>query len=157
VLDLGEPFISPRGIYKDYLGRECSPLTTLARSCGFAWQENIDLVGKAILLLERGADILCRNDIGDTVLHTILKCGRLYETLLKPNLALQKRGKLSRWRACLLARKDLLMVFITAGAEVDAANGEGQTPTMVASDYGREEEWIQALTACGFDANKVLE
>ena len=48
------------------------------------------------------------------------------------------------------------MVFITAGANLYATNDEGKTPSMVASDSHRENEWIEALTACGFDANEVL-
>jgi hypothetical protein len=48
------------------------------------------------------------------------------------------------------------MVFITAGANLYATNDEGKTPSMVALDSHRENEWIEALTACGFDANEVL-
>jgi hypothetical protein len=48
------------------------------------------------------------------------------------------------------------MVFITAGADVYATNDKGETPSIVASTYGRDEEWIEALDLCGFDSRQVL-
>ncbi len=48
------------------------------------------------------------------------------------------------------------MVFITAGADVYATNNEGETPTMLASIYGRDEEWTEALELCGYDSEQVL-
>jgi hypothetical protein len=132
-------------------------LIELARLCGYSTADNIHIVEKAILLLERKADILCRDCNGDTVLHTVLKCSRLHEEELEFKSKLKERGELWRWRASLLAPKDLLIVFITAGADVYATNDEGETPSMVASGFEQEEEWIEALTACGFDVNEVLE
>jgi hypothetical protein len=111
------------------------------------------VVEKAILLLNRGADILARDDKGDTLLHIVLRCERLYENFSK------KRGRNSdilwAWRLSRKSPKDLLMVFITAGADVYASNTEGETPSMVAFDYGRENEWTEALDSCSYDPEEV--
>lgn len=155
ILDLGEPFISPNVNYKDVRGYECSPLITLARSCAYSLVGIIHIVEKAILLLQRKADILCRDYNGDTVLHAVLGCKRLGEGDERRRY-LKHVGQSWKWCAALQASKDLLMVFITAGANLYATNDEGKTPSMVASDSHRENEWIEALTACGFDANEVL-
>jgi hypothetical protein len=136
-------------------GYECSPLITLARSCAYSLVGIIHIVEKAILLLQRKADILCRDYNGDTVLHAVLKCKRLDEDDERRRY-LKHVGQSWKWCAALQASKDLLMVFITAGANLYATNDEGKTPSMVASDSHRENEWIEALTACGFDANEVL-
>jgi hypothetical protein len=155
ILDLGEPFISPNVNYKDVRGYECSPLITLARSCAYSLVGIIHIVEKAILLLQRKADILCRDYNGDTVLHAVLKCKRLGEGDERRRY-LKHVGQSWKWCAALQASKDLLMVFITAGANLYATNDEGKTPSMVASDSHRDNEWIEVLTACGFDANEVL-
>lgn len=62
------------------------------------------------------------------------------------------------WR-CLYsteAPKDLLMVSITAGADVYAKNNLGETPSMIAADYGHEDEWIETLELCGIDSEEVI-
>lgn len=74
MVDLGEPFISLNDIYK-YEFRECSALTRLAHGCGYIG-DTMDVVEKVILLLNRKADISCRDKFGDTVLHTLLKSKR---------------------------------------------------------------------------------
>lgn len=108
------------------------------------------MVDKAILLLNRKADISCRDKIGDTVLHILLKCERSNERFPKP----QKRPY--TWGLSFKAPKDLLMVFITAGADVYATNNEGKTPSRVALEYRREDEWIEALMLCGYDFEEVI-
>lgn len=105
------------------------------------------MVEKAILFLNRKADISCRDEIGDTVLHTFLKCERLHE---KESRSQIHSGRMWMWDVSLKAPKDLLMVFITAGADVYAANDNGETPSMVASEYQREDEWIEVLELCGW-------
>jgi hypothetical protein len=152
IIDLGEPFISLNGIYKCCWG-ECSALTILAYECEYCWG-TIDVVDKAILLLNRKADISCRDEYGDTVLHTVLECKRFHERILKTEA--RKKGQLHRWQLSFKAPKDLLMVFITGGADVYATNDDGVTPSMVASEYGREDEWIEALELCGYDSEEVL-
>lgn len=152
MVDFGEPFISLNGIYNSAFGK-CSALTILAHMCGYEWA-TVDVVEKAIILLNRKADISCREASGDTVLHTLLKCQRLHGSISKPPACWP--GKLYAWRLSFKAPKDLLMVFITAGADVYATNDYGETPSMVASSYGRADEWIEALQLCGYDSEEVL-
>jgi len=149
MVDLGEPFISLNGIYKSFHG-ECSALTVLAHVCGYGSSFTIDVVDKAILLLNRKADISCRDENGDTVLHSLLKSKTLHERLSRTTVRRHRVWRLGD------ARMDLLMVFITAGADVYATNNDGKTPSMVASEYRRENEWIEALELCGYEFEKVL-
>ncbi|KAH7417967.1 hypothetical protein BKA64DRAFT_184604 [Cadophora sp. MPI-SDFR-AT-0126] len=153
IVNLGEPFIDLRVNYKIPSG-ECSALTILADTCGYAARETIDVADKAILLLNRKADISCRNGIGDTVLHTVLRCMRLHERISRTKA--RRSGIVERWKLSFTAPKDLLMVFVTAGADVCATNDYGETPSMVALEYGREDEWIEALELCGYDPEVVL-
>jgi hypothetical protein len=109
------------------------------------------VVEKAILFLNRKADISCRDEYGDTVLHTLLKCERYHDNVSKSQVP-----RLQLWHFSFKAPKDLLMVFITAGADVYATNNAGETPSKVASEYGREDEWIEALELCGYESEEVL-
>lgn len=154
MLDLGEPFISPRCSYKSSGGKIYSPLIILANHCGVHFADSIDTVDKAIILLNRKADISCRDYNGNTVLHTILRNRRLNDTMSYAEAV--RTGQRLRWALSLEEPKDLLMVFITAGADVYATNDEGETPSDVASEYGREKEWTEALKLCGFDSEQVL-
>jgi hypothetical protein len=126
----------------------CSPLIYLADICGYFFGEVIQTVDKAILLLKRKADISCRDHNGNTVLHTLLECPRPYEdSRLLPE---------DRFYLSLTEPKQLLMAFITAGADVYAINNRGETPSMIAWDFGREDEWTEALTLCGYDSEEVF-
>jgi hypothetical protein len=60
------------------------------------------------------------------------------------------------WDLSFTAPRDLLAVFITAGADVYTTNNAGKTPSMVAREYGRDGEWIEALELCGYDFQEVL-
>jgi hypothetical protein len=126
----------------------------LADACGYRCGESIDVVEKAILLLNRKADISCRDQNGDTVLHTLLKCERKHESRSKTEA--RRTGLLQTWELSFKAPKDLLMVFITAGADVYATNDDDETPSIVASKYRRENEWIEALGLCGYESEEVL-
>jgi hypothetical protein len=119
--------------------------------------EAIDIVEKAILLLQRGADISCRDNDGDTVLHTLLACDRYHERISESE-ALKRNFMgltLKSWRLSITEPLELLKAFITAGADVYATNDKGETPSLFAWDYGREE-WIEALDFCGYDTEQVL-
>ncbi|RDL34706.1 uncharacterized protein BP5553_07834 [Venustampulla echinocandica] len=153
-LDLGAPFISLNSTYKDFRGDESCGLIYVAMFSGYDASIAIDIVDKAVLLLQRKADILCRDYNGDTVLHTAIIYNPLHEMMLKER-AIQ--GGLSRERkACLTELKDLLIVFITAGADIYAVNDDGKTPSMVARDSERLDEWTEALELCGYDIHQVL-
>jgi hypothetical protein len=156
MLEFGEPFINLNGIYKTCL-RELSALATLACYSGHTSFDVIDVVDKAILLLNRKANISCRDASGDTVLHTLLKCERYYERMSKITARRHSGLHLHHWRMSFKVPKDLLKVFISAGADVYATNDNGQTPSMVASEYGRMDEWIEALELCGYEYEEVLK
>jgi hypothetical protein len=135
-------------------GRYWTPLLSVAFDCGLCLSNTLHVVDKAILLLNRKADVLCCDDSGDTVLHIILNGKRLHEE--KSYKRAKAYGMRSRW---LLSRKqplDLLMVFITAGADVYAVNTYGKTPSRVAHINRRTEEWIEALQLCGYDYEEIL-
>ena len=130
------------------------PLLLLAEACGLIDSDTFHIVDKAILLLNRKANISCRNYHGNTVLHTILNCPRLHEIFsYKKAKALRSR---SRWILSHKQPLDLLIVFITAGADVYALNKNGETPSKVAYSNRRIEEWIKALKLCGYDYEEVL-
>jgi hypothetical protein len=152
MLDFGEPFFNLNDISNTFVGKG-SALTALAHLCGYSTVATIDVVDKAILLLNRKANISCRDENGDTVLHTALKSLRLHDRVLKHT---RSPGVTRAWDLSFTAPRDLLAVFITAGADVYTTNNAGKTPSMVAWEYGREGEWIEALELCGYDFQEVL-
>jgi ankyrin repeat protein len=95
MLDLGEPFISLKYFYLDDSGTERAPLIELAKCCGLYYADTFHIIDKAILLLSRNADISCRDDNGDTVLHTLLRCRRLHEHVSYAEAV--KQGQQLRW------------------------------------------------------------
>ena len=135
-------------------GTYVPPLLLLAIGCGLYFDSSLHIVDKAILLLNRKANISRRNYHGNTVLHTILSCRRLHEELSYKK-AKANRSR-SRWRLSRKQPLDLLIVFITAGADVYALNKRGKTPSKLAYNNRRIEEWIKALELCGYDYEEVL-
>lgn len=103
---------------------------------------------KAILLLERAANISWRNSSGDNVLHTALKSKHYHEEELH---AFDDRFYMS-----LTEPNQFLILCIAAGADVYATNNGGQTPSLVARQYGREKEWTEALSQCGYNPIEVF-
>ncbi len=148
MINLGDPFISPNSTVKDLWDEECSPLICLASLCGLCLGGSIQTVDKAILLLQRKADILYRDYNDDTVLHRLLETSR-YREMFRPLTWNQFYWSLAEL-------EQLLMVFIIAGADVYAFNNRGETPSMIARKYGREVEWTESLTLCGYDSEEVF-
>jgi len=153
MLDFGDPFFNLNDICNTYSGT-WTALTVLAQACGYYSVLTMDVVDKAILLLNRKANISCRDDNGDTVLHTALRALRFHDFVSKPRA--HDWIRMRAWDLSFTALRDLLAVFITAGADVYATNNAGKTPSMVAWEYGREGEWIEALELCGYDSQEVL-
>jgi hypothetical protein len=60
------------------------------------------------------------------------------------------------WSISTTASKDLLVVFLSAGADVYAKNNNQETPYMVAVRHGRENEWLEALETCGYESEPGL-
>ena len=136
---MGGPCISLNGTFNNAWGIERVPLCILADGCGYGSSSVGQIVDKAILLLKWKADISCRDPDGDTVLHTLLKC---------------ERGKMTY--LSLTEPKQLLIVFISAGADVYAINSEGESPSDLARQYDHEDEWTEALMLCGYDVHEVV-
>ena len=145
VLNLGGPFVSPNTEVFDQSGNAQSALSLLARMCGYVSPISIHIVDKAIFLLKRKADIACRDSHGDTILHTLLSCYREHIPAFARSFFLG-----------LTEPRQLLTVFLSAGADVYAVNQKGETPSSVAKQYGPEDEWIEALTACGYNHEEIL-
>lgn len=149
VLDLGSPFISIASPCTDRItGKSIPALALLAKHCGLRWTESFNILDKTVLLLSRGANVSCRDSFGNTVLHLVISSGRLP----KP----RRRGT-TRWFVSLTQPFNLLVLFMTAGADVYATNDAGETPSMVAMQYGRMDEWTSALAMCGYDVEEVLD
>jgi hypothetical protein len=116
-------------------------------------------VDKAILLLERAANISWRDSSGDNVLHASLNSKRRHERVTHtydysestPNMYKDHHFCMS-----LTEPKQFLILCIAAGADVYATNNDGETPSLVARKYGREREWTEALSQCGYDPIEVF-
>ena len=150
-MDINEP-------RKTAAGMEEPPLLYLARDSGYKTLEAFYTLEKAMLLLERKADVSRRGADGDTVLHAILKCERFYECHSKQ--IARSFWSLWQWKLSISTPKDMLILFMSAGADVFATNRAGQTPYIVAGTRDRYQdrlqEWEEALSACGYDAEEVM-
>lgn len=155
ILHYGSPFIFQNDKYRNSSGKWCSPLTELAIHGGYHTGKEIDIVEKAILLLSQEAEVSCQDENGDAVLHTLLKCDRYHEHTSNRE-GRRDKSHLEQWKLSHSAPNDLLMAFITAGADVYATNNDGKSPSMVATDYRRKKDWIQALERCGYSADEVI-
>ncbi|ERF72537.1 hypothetical protein EPUS_02818 [Endocarpon pusillum Z07020] len=165
ILNIEGLFIGPKNTCKPtyWVDSEEEPLFQLARLCGYYFVAAFHIVDKAILLLKRKTNILGRLSNGDNVLHTLLKCQRYHEIEpRKPRGAVlfyEDRVMRLRENSFYLSVTEplqLLLAFITAGADIYTINNRGQTPTMVARKYGREHEWAEALALCGIDPEEVF-
>ena len=149
MINLGGPFINPIMAFNHVQEVDASPLAELAKSCGYSNLTSFQAADKAILLIKWKADITHRDQYGDTVLHSLLAC--------------QQINQRDDWEFndfelnhSLRSQRDLLMLFITAGADVYATNNRGKTPSMTARRCGREKRWIKALMQCGYDYSEVI-
>lgn len=144
VINHGEPFIHPSILVREYrFGELVSPLLFLASISDYSTSGVVMVLEKAILLLNWGVDISCCDRLGNTVLHRILD-----------NRCLRAEG-----RHGIRPYKEpgeLLKVFIAAGADVYALNNAGRSASRTAANYGREEEWSEALESCGFNSKEIV-
>jgi hypothetical protein len=147
MMNLRDSLISPKNTIK-YLDSDVPPLIAFAFDSGIAPGDSVQIVDKAILLLKKKADISCRDYDGGTVLHTLLKSQRRHENSMPMSE--------NRFFLSLTQPKQLLMVFITAGADICAINDKGETPALIAQKHGKEDEWSEALTLCGYDPEVVF-
>ena len=145
ILDYGYPFVTPNSITgsgKTLLG-ELVRIFVSASSNLYA--EAFQIPSKIALLLSRGADPSLCDQRGDNFLHRVLLSRRKYSTydgLVTPEFNEEL--------------KDILMLLITAGADVFAVNNYGQRVCDIAIGSDIWLEWEEALEECGHDPEAIL-
>ena len=131
------------------------PLLLLAYSHSQHFGFNVQLPDKIALLLSRGANAKARAPRGETCLHLVLRHD--------VNLALRH----DRYEYCwcrtssetqryLCHAKDILVLFISAGADVCAVDEKGRSVSEVAIHSGLQTVWTEALKYCGIDIRDVV-
>ncbi|OBT46455.1 hypothetical protein VE00_03346 [Pseudogymnoascus sp. WSF 3629] len=105
-----------------------------------------DMVGKATLLIKRGADIGMHDHHGNTALYILLKSDVMW----------LKGWDMLSYHRQMFELQEILKVFITAGVDIYTPNAHGETPTAIASESGLTEIWIKALEYCGVNSNAVI-
>jgi hypothetical protein len=153
ILDCGQAFfhanqtISCNGIRR-------APLSLLAKACGRFVPDYFQVATKAILLLQKGADVKYRHQNGDTLLHTLLKSRRYHQDVAY--ITAEYNDTMRQRKSSIRQPKLLLVAFIAARADVYAINNKGSTPSAIATIYGRERKWKRALRVCGYDVVEVF-
>lgn len=153
-MDHGAPFIDP-----NFLGSTPSGLTpilllanTHARVCTWGYSEMIDISDKIALLLCRGADVSRRDQVGNNCLHLAMD----YFPLVAPS-QVHSKGEYARIIRQHLELEDILMLLVTAGADVYAIDDFGISISEVAINRGHQKLWETVLTSCGYDIDEVIE
>jgi hypothetical protein len=136
-LDFGYPFISSTSI-----GGSPCPLTCLITDHHIKLGSRAfrAIPDKVALLLTRGADISIRESDGDNFLHIIMA------TPATHGVSLHSREL-----------KDILMLLVTAGADVYAVNDYGVTVSQYARQNGYTPLWYNVLKTCGYDVKDVCQ
>ena len=158
---LGQPFVNAN---TKILAEDSYPLLGLAnycRSIGCA----VDVLEKTILLLRSTADIAVVDEECNNILHCVLKA-RVFDGMEAISWMEDKETHAKAWmvatcdcdrcNASFREPRQLLTAAIAAGADIYAFDENGNTPTMAAEQYGREEEWVEALEECGIDVKQVF-
>ena len=147
LVDLGEPFISLEAtVTNDRQGR--TPLLLLADDHAEQWGGSYQIPGKIALLLSRGVKVNARDSSGGSCLH-----------LVSRHIHWESRcpcGDEIRWWRHLSMTKDILIMMISAGADVCAIDEDGESVSDVALCSGLEMLWTDALKYCGIDIKDVL-
>ena len=147
LIDLGKPFISLES-FDDSNPYESVPLLLLVRLHSEYWDANLQMLDKTELLLTRGANVKARNSRGQTCLHLAF-LGHIHSSLCWCKI--EFRLWVHRYRTT-----DLVILLITAGADVCAVDGEGESVSDVAIRSGQQALWTHALKCCGIDIKDVL-
>ena len=104
---------------------------------------------KVGLLLDRGANVKAKNSHGETCLHLVFSkhcdwVGRCW---------CDNASRLWRHQC---RTKDIVILLITAGADVCAVDGKGKSVSDAAIHSGQQTLWTEALKYCGIDIKDVL-
>lgn len=145
-MDYGYPFASVNTIE----GQSQSPLLVLVDDHTKGYSSSYQIPDKIALLLSRGADCHVHDLHRNTCLHLVLcydsnepggRRYRKFQNIVVPGFD----GEL----------KDILMLLITAGADVYKRNDHGNSPSDVAWYWGHGREWCEALRECEYDPEEV--
>lgn len=138
LIDLGEPFISLE-CTGDNNQNGIIPLLLLAYCHSQNSAGSFQTAEKVALLLSRGANVKAKNSQGRTCLDLVL-------------------SDKHRARVChvMCRTKDIVMIMISAGADVCAVDDYGLSVTDIAIDSGQHALWTEALKYCGIDIRDVL-
>ena len=146
LIDIGEPFISLEST-GDNNTTATIPLHVLAHCHCMGWGENCQTPDKIVLLLSRGANVEARNHRGETSLHVGFSNPFIHE---HPGWWYDED------QPYLLEIIDILILMISAGADVCAIDDQGRSVSDAALDSGQQVAWTKALKYCGIDINDVL-
>ncbi|KIW82883.1 hypothetical protein Z517_02126 [Fonsecaea pedrosoi CBS 271.37] len=106
-----------------------------------------ETASKIAFLGAGGADPYFRNGRGESYLRQILVARAKYSGTMYESLVTKAHdGQL----------KDVLMLLVTAGADVFAVNRSGESVSDVAIKLGYSVEWKETLEECGYDVSNVL-
>jgi hypothetical protein len=147
MIDHGYPLVAPNSI----ISSKRIPLQVLLGYFVYASRQQVlgitfRIPSKIALLLSRGADPTLRDRFGNGLIHTALCSGKLSSTFDGLVTAVFNEEL-----------KDILMLLITAGADVVAVNDYGDCASDIAVHYGNWPEWEEALQECGYDLKNVLK
>lgn len=152
LLDLGEPFISLESTDGDS-PEAMIPLLLLANIHTQVGGLRNRAPEKIALLLSRGANAKARNPIGETCLHAVLEHQHYYNERYCRYCWCNNRGTL----LYLHNTKDILILMISAGADVCAIDEQGRSVSDIARIHPRlQKVWTQALKYCGIDIRDVV-
>ncbi|KAK5083108.1 hypothetical protein LTR05_006991 [Lithohypha guttulata] len=146
MLDHGHPFFSPNAIYTS----DEVPLLELASFHKCKAPDAYQIPDKVALLLSRGAAADTCNSNGNTCLHISMR----YRT---EEYALGRVFQNKIDKECDGELLDILMLLITAGANVHARNDFGESPSDIAHQWNHKREWTMALEECGYDSRSVID
>ena len=97
--------------------------------------------------MSRGANVNARSSLGGTCLH--VACNPMVDSE-------DHRSYEIRWQGRLSQAKDILILMISAGADVCAVDNFGGSVSDLALAAGLETVWIEALKYCGIAIKDVL-
>jgi hypothetical protein len=145
-MDHGAPFICPNFLVST--PSNLTPILLLANThavvCTWGYNDMIDISDKIALLLCRGADVSRRAEEGSNCLHLAMSY---------PALVVHSHSQIRQH----LELEDILMLLVTAGADVYAIDDFGISVSELAISYGHKKLWETVLKSCGYDIDEVIE
>ena len=152
LMNLGEPFISLETT-GDHNPAETTPLLLLAYYHTSPFIESVQIPDKIALLLNRGANVNSRNSRGETCLHLVCSGNSHHEH----HCLCAWLASPCRFQRYLPETRDILIMMISAGADVCAMDEEDRSVSDVAIGSENLTLWTEALEYCGVDIKGVLK